>query len=311
MSVESAPPAITVLIPVYNGEEYLREAVESILNQSFRDFEALIIDDGSTDGSLAILNEFAAQDERVRIISRENRGLVATLNEGIEQAKAPLIARMDADDIALPERFALQVAYLTEHPEVVCVGGRYINIDEKNRILTYMDHLPTDDEGVQQALLAGNSVLCHPCTLFRRDDALAVGGYDPETMLAEDLDLWLRLGERGKLGIVPDYVLHYREHSGSLSSGSHGKQLEVMRQVCAKAGERRGVSVPFECTGWRPTNRSELYDRMRARWWSGYARGYRSMALDYAWQAIKVMPWNPNGWWLMLKSILLRKRTDS
>jgi glycosyltransferase involved in cell wall biosynthesis len=123
-------PAISVLMPVYNTERYVAEAVESILAQTFRNFEFLIIDDGSTDRSLSILKRYAERDPRIYLVSRPNTGYVIALNEMLAMARGEFIARIDADDIALPERFEVQVAYLREHPEVVCLGSKVQFIDE-------------------------------------------------------------------------------------------------------------------------------------------------------------------------------------
>ena len=123
-------------MPVYNAKRYLEEAIESILGQTFRDFEFLIIDDGSTDRSLAILKRYAAQDARIRLSSRTNAGYVVRLNEMLHQARGDLVARMDADDVALPERFAQQVEFLRSHPEVDVVGGAQERIDSNGYLLT-------------------------------------------------------------------------------------------------------------------------------------------------------------------------------
>lgn len=120
----NATPAISVIMSVYNAERYLADALMSILGQSFTDFEFLILDDGSHDNSLSIIKQYAAQDERIVIISRENKGLIVSLNEMLAMARAPLIARMDADDISLPHRFAEQLAFLNDHPDHGVVGGQ-------------------------------------------------------------------------------------------------------------------------------------------------------------------------------------------
>src|ERR1700726_1508117 len=122
----TSPPTISVLMPVYNAERYVAEAVESILSQTFADFEFIIIDDGSKDRSLAILEEYAARDPRIRLVSRPNTGIVKALNQGLALASGELVARMDADDIAMPERLAKQRDYLADHPECVMVGSRVL-----------------------------------------------------------------------------------------------------------------------------------------------------------------------------------------
>ena len=119
----------------YNAGRYVAEAVESILAQTYTDFEFLIIDDGSTDRTLKVLKQYAARDPRIHLVSRPNRGLVATLNEGLALARAEFIARMDADDIALPHRFERQIAYMREHPDIICVGSAVMTMDQAGRDL--------------------------------------------------------------------------------------------------------------------------------------------------------------------------------
>ena len=131
-------PSVSICMPVYNTKRYVAEAVESILAQTFGDFEFIIIDDGSTDGSRAILERYAKQDDRIRLISRPNTGIVGARNEALGLARGELIAVMDSDDVALPERFEVQVAYLREHPECVVVGSRALIIDPDGCALTIM-----------------------------------------------------------------------------------------------------------------------------------------------------------------------------
>src|SRR4051812_47715917 len=122
-------PAVSIVMPVYNGAAYLAEAVRSMLGQTFEDYEFVIVDDGSTDRTPRILAEFERQDRRIRVISRANTGIVGALNDGIAAAEAPLVARMDADDVSTPQRLHRQVAYLLDHPEVVVLGSRVIGTD--------------------------------------------------------------------------------------------------------------------------------------------------------------------------------------
>lgn len=303
-------PAISVLMPVYNAGRFLKEATESILNQTYDDFEFIIVDDGSTDESLDLLERFAAQDKRIRLISRPNTGHTIALNEMLGLARAPLIARMDADDVSRPDRFAIQVSFLEAHPEVLCVGGRHEYIDSKGRMLRQR-LLPTDDATIQRRLLAGDVVICHPSVMMRRDAVEMAGGYDPAWKLAQDLDLWLKLGEIGKLANVPELILRYRLHETSVGSKSHAMQVSNLREICAHACKRRGVEVEFLNKGWLPTNRRETYESMRKRWWWGFMRGDRQMALAYAWQAIRTMPFRPNGWWLLVRAATMREKSGS
>ncbi len=187
-------PLISVVMPVYNAEHYVGGAIESILTQTLADFEFLILDDGSTDRTPEILKRYAERDPRIHLVSRPNRGLVPTLNEGLALARGEFIARMDADDLALPQRFERQVAYLREHPEVLCMGGAAMEIDAAGRDLVVTRN-PPDDETIQEFLVTGHNRLFHPTVMMRREPVLAVGGYREEMKVGQDLDLWLRLGE--------------------------------------------------------------------------------------------------------------------
>lgn len=212
-------PAITVAMSVFNGEQFLVEAVESVLGQTFTDFEFLALDDGSTDGTAAILTDFARRDRRLRPIIRENRGLIASLNQLLAEARAPLIARMDADDICYPERFAHQVAFLAANPDYGVVGSRCNDIDEHGlpwpvRAVAH----PLTHEEFLAAIELGLPLMCHPSVMMRRDVVLSVGGYHSAFRHCEDLDLWLRLASATRLGNLPDRLLRYRHYAGQVSS---------------------------------------------------------------------------------------------
>src|SRR5262245_22908484 len=162
-SMSECNPQMSVLLPVYNAERYLRQSVRSVLDQTFSDFELLAADDGSTDLSLSILQEIASTDPRVRVISRENRGLVETLNELIGVSRGRYLARMDADDRCLPQRFDRQVAYLNEHPDCVAVGARCLLVDPEGLPIGFTVN-ELDHDGIEKSILSGwGSIqgLCH------------------------------------------------------------------------------------------------------------------------------------------------------
>ena len=237
-------PRISVVLPVYNAGKYLCSAVQSVLDQRFTDFELMIVDDGSTDGSLAVLQRFAVADERIRLRARENRGLVATLNEMLADARGELIARMDADDFAFPDRFGLQVEYLNKHPDVVCIGGGVELIDGQDRRLVRPSPVCGND-AVQREALQGRIPICHPSAMYRTEAARRVGGYRQHTYPAEDLDLWLRLGEVGQLDNLAACVLRYRIHRDSISVQQSRRQMRQMRIVCENAWKRRNTQGEF------------------------------------------------------------------
>ena len=215
-----ASPAITVAMSVHNGEPYLAEAIESVLAQSFGDFEFLILDDGSTDASRATIARFAEQDARIRPIIRENRGLIASLNQLVAEARAPLIARMDADDICRPQRFARQAAFLAEHPDHGVVGTWSEDIDERGRSIqseAQGTDQPTTHEAFLAAIEAAGPLLCHPSVMYRTDVVRAVGGYHAAFRHCEDLDLWLRLATRTRICSIPERLLRYRRSDSQIS----------------------------------------------------------------------------------------------
>jgi len=299
-------PTISVLMPVYNAERYVAEAVESILNQTLGDFEFLIIDDGSTDRSLRILQRYAAADARIRLISRTNEGLVATLNELLALAQGELIARMDADDVALPHRFAQQVDFLRREPTVVCVGGAQDKIDEAGRMLIHHED-PLHDAEIQRMALCGRVPINHPSAMMRREAVLQVGGYDATLYPAEDLDLWLRLGEIGKLANLPETVLKYRQHANSVSEKRQTEQLQHWRLACERAWQRRGITGHFEVSEtWRPVDPASRHAFILRYGWIFFYRQQRWSAIAYGWRAIRILPLNRDGWQFLFCALLKR-----
>lgn len=211
-------PAISVLTSVYNGERFLAAAINSVLAQDFTDFEFLLLDDGSSDGSLAIARHYAAQDARLRVITRENRGLVASLNELLAAARAPLIARFDADDICKPGRLGKQQTFMDSHPGYGMVGSDTRYIDAAGQVPPVPPLIrPHDHQSILANLEEGPN-LCHSVVMYRRDLVLAIGGYRASYLHAEDLDLWLRLGEVTQLANLPEVLLDYRVTPEQVSS---------------------------------------------------------------------------------------------
>jgi hypothetical protein len=235
-------PSLSVILPVKNLKQFLSPAIESILAQTFRDFELLICDDGSTDGSVAIAQSFAVKDSRVRLLRQESMGLARILNFGLEQAAAPLVARMDGDDVALPERFAKQVAFLAAHLDCVLVGSSAETIDEDGwPVAAWM--VPTGHEQIDAGHIAGREVnVIHPTTVYRRDVVLRAGGYRQiEGKFVEDVDLWLRLAEIGRLANLPEQMLRYRLRAKSFSAVHSAEAATAFTCVAREARRRRGL----------------------------------------------------------------------
>lgn len=294
-------PTVSVLMPVHNAERYLAEAIESILDQTFTDFEFLIIDDGSTDRSRVTLERYAARDARIRVTSRPNTGYGVALNELLRQARGDLIARMDADDVALPERLERQVAYLRAHPDVVCVGSAVQFIDAAGRFLLER-HEGMGHQLIQERALAGDCALNHPSVMMRRAALEAVGGYHVEFVPAEDLDLWLRLGEIGRLANLPDVLMKYRQHEASFSERHQQLQLERSAAAVLEACRRRGIPPrQVSVTAWRPVDRASRMQTYVGYGWRGLERGDYRMAVHYGLRAIGQAPWRAGGWWLVAR----------
>ena len=186
----SMDPQVTVLMSVYNGLPFLERAIKSIVNQTFSDFEFLIVDDASTDGSSEILRTWSKRDDRIRIITNEtNQGLGYCLDLGVKDARAPLIARMDDDDVSLPRRLQTQIDYLQRNPEVDVLSSWAIDCDA-NETPMRVRQCPIRHEDIRR--LVWTIPFIHPAVVFKRDAVLKVGSYDPSLRRRQDYDLWFR-----------------------------------------------------------------------------------------------------------------------
>jgi glycosyltransferase involved in cell wall biosynthesis len=200
---------------VHNGERFLAEAVESVLAQSLSDFEFVVVDDGSTDATGAILEGYASRDSRMVVHHQANAGGSAARNRGFRLVSAPLVANLDADDVALPRRLEQQHEFMTQHPEVGVVGGAVTFIDASGREFGEWRY-PLADAEIRRAF-AHSTPLAHPSTMIRKDAFFATAGYRRLLSAAQDVDLWLRIGERHELANVPGVVLRYRIHPGQVT----------------------------------------------------------------------------------------------
>jgi glycosyltransferase involved in cell wall biosynthesis len=226
-------PRVSVLMPVYNGAAFLEEAVASVLRQSFADFELIVVDDGSTDRTPEILARLAAADARVRVLRKANSGISLTLNVGLEAARGTWIARLDADDLMLPERLQRQLAFIENAPDLVAAGSYYEHINAEGEARGILYPLPRTREELA-AILAAEEPLTftHPTMIYRRDAVLAVGGYDPAFEPCEDAALFSRLlAAGGVILIQPEVLTRYRVHAGSISSRKMAQQFVTLRFI--------------------------------------------------------------------------------
>lgn len=229
-----ARPVVSVVMPVYNRTRYCAEAIDSILGQTLADFEFIIVDDGSTDGTSAFLDWYGGLDARIRLLRNEaNRGVSASLNRGIGEARCNFVARMDSDDVALPERLERQLAFMTSHPEIVAAGTALRIVDEQGNFAG-----PPSTVQADPTILRSRPNLAHPTAMLRREAVLQVGGYRSAFDHAEDVDLWFRLSEVGELGNLPEALLLYRDHAGNVHQ-THRRRQAFLAEMAALAAYRR------------------------------------------------------------------------
>ncbi len=261
----TAAAGVSVLMPVYNGARYVSPAIQSVLAQTHRHLELVIVDDGSADGTVAIIRKFADGDGRVRLLRRSHQGIVAALNAGLSECRHPLVARMDADDIAHPARIAVQTTYLQEHPDCVAVGSQVEKIDAAGKALG-KEAVPLDHADIVDRTLHYACSIWHPSVIYRRDTVLAIGGYRAECEWAEDLDLWLRLSEVGRLANLPQTLLQYRIHDQKVCNVRRREQRVLDRSIVREFCETRGLPIPQRCRpSWSQVWRDNAWDALGNR----------------------------------------------
>lgn len=234
--IDMKSPKVSVLMSVYSGEKYLREAIDSILNQTFTDFEFLIINDGSTDRTAEILQSY--DDPRIKIINNEkNMGLTKSLNKGLRMASGKYIARMDADDVSLSQRLEKEVNFLNQKKNIGLVGTYYLLINEKGSVL-YAVKLLTDERELKEKLLIGNQ-FGHGSVMFRRECIEKVGLYREEFKSSQDYDLWLRISEVYGVANIPEPLYKWRFTVKSISVAKKAQQDKYALFAIELAKERR------------------------------------------------------------------------
>jgi glycosyltransferase involved in cell wall biosynthesis len=296
---------------VFNGAHYLREAVESVLNQTFTDFEFIIIDDASGDATSDILHEYS--DPRiVRLRNEENLGLARSLNRGVSIACGEYIARQDADDVSLPQRLAQQVAYLDAYPRTGFVGTTAIWMDATGEALQVWQQ-PTGNPQIQERLL-WYCCLMHGSVMMRRQALAEVGGrYAEDMRTGQDYDLWLRMSEKWDVAILPEPLYRYRWHENMATKMRSQEQTANAQQALARALRRRtalGWALVLSPLSKPPVwtarySRREWADRFL--WWAAGARAMgRGYPQRFAAFSFLLNPVNPN-WWSFMRGVSRRK----
>lgn len=234
-------PKVSVIMPVRNGEPWLAAAVESVLAQSFTDFELLAIDDDSTDRTPELLSGFSARDARVQVLQPPTPGLVSALNAAIAVARGDYLARLDADDLALPGRLARQVAVMEREPRLGLLGSHAEIVDEADRPVGRLT--PETDSARLKILLARTNPFVHSSLMLRTALVDRLGGYRAAFEAAEDHDLWLRIAEVAEVANLPEILIRYRRHPGNVTTRKEVRQCFSVRLARRAAHARRAGEI--------------------------------------------------------------------
>lgn len=288
---------VSVLMPIYNAEPYLGEAIESILRQTFQDFELVAVDDGSADRSAEVARDYARRDSRIRFVAAVHRGITATRNETLNRATGKYIAVMDADDISLPERLAKQVAFLENHPECVLVGSWVQLMDSAGMPLRIANQEVTHSEIEAAALTYAGSYITTNGYMARRDKVCDVGQYR-DFAPAEDRDLYLRLAECGQLANIPEVLYQFRRHVNSACFAQRQKLSERTVAVVQDACKRRGKAPP-EMPPQEYYSRASVSETYRAWAWWALQSGYVATARKHAMATLWRTPLSLDSWKLL------------
>ncbi|MEJ7654277.1 MAG: glycosyltransferase [Chloroflexia bacterium] len=233
-------PEVTVITPVYNGERYISEAVESVLNQTHKLFEYIIVDDGSTDGTREILESFAARDDRIVLAPQSNQGQAASLNQALEMASNDWVAILDHDDHSEPTRLERQVRALVANPEIRVLGTYVYGINAHGKRIGLFEWGPTTVEAFEALKDNEDLVIpAHPSVMLHRPTILALGGYDGRFGAAADAELWSRVSDQNLILALPEPLTSYRIHNNSMSFTSFFEQRRMTRLIWARQYARR------------------------------------------------------------------------
>jgi len=281
-------------MPAYNTARYLDAAIDSIRQQTFADFELLILDDESTDATLAIARRHAASDKRIRVETRRHQGYARLLNEGLRLARGEFIARMDADDLTRADRFERQVAHLTADPHCVALGTWALIVDADGSPIQRI-RFPLSHAEIDGGNISGRYQMVHASLMMRSEALRALGGYRVEFEPAEDFDLLLRFAEKGRLANLPEYMYSYRAHPTQVTVQRYETQQRAMAAALSEAGRRRGLPLRGED--------AFVHRRPESAWqihvvWARLAleHGFRGTARKHAVRGLLRRPWSRTAW---------------
>jgi len=236
---------VSIVMPVYNVESLLAETLESILAQTHKNFVLIAVDDGSTDGSYKILEQYAAKDSRIEVLRQENQGNMAARNRGLKHAKTEWVFQMDSDDVMFPNRIERQLDFIRRHPDIRACSSLARYIDEKGRVFGTTPNSIPSVEAFNSYLRRGEPVeVLNPGAVVHRETVISIGGYRNIFIQAGDIDLWNRLAEKGHLILVQNEVLmKYRIHNGSITTSNFLRGQKHVEWVCACMRARKNNEV--------------------------------------------------------------------
>lgn len=314
-------PEVSIVISVYNDAEFIEESLNSLLQQTFGDFEIIVVNDGSADESGKILERLQKQDSRIRIITQENQGLTRALINGCAAAQGTFIARQDGDDWSHPERLEKQVAALRENPNLVFVACWAQGITREGRILETVERPSDPQQATHDLRFERQGPPAHGTVLFRRDAYTKVGGYRAEFYFSQDSDLWLRMAEAGPVRYLPEVLYRYRRDAESLSSVRHDVQYEFgeIGQACHTVrlnggDESRLLSQAAALTEKirsGEVDRTGDAERVRATQYligSQLAMNGDRSAIGYLWPVVRQRPWHVKAWVRLLQATVASGR---
>jgi glycosyltransferase involved in cell wall biosynthesis len=280
---EDAMPSVSVIMPVYNGDKYLSEAIASIRNQTIGDWELIVVNDGSSDRSLDIALEHAASDRRITVLTQPNAGIAQSLNRAMTAASAEWVARLDADDLATPNRLEEQLAFLAANPDVRAVGTYAWMMGPTGRVFGIQKLGPTSRDDYRR-MLQENTVLAllSNSVTFHRETALRLGGHRSEYKIAEDFDMWSRIADDFTVLAIPEPLVYTRYHPNSITARRMVQMQQYLRFVEANIKLRRSGKPEIPLNEYRriEANASKW---LRFRWWldgtsqGAYRRGGASL----------------------------------
>jgi len=276
-------PQISVVMPAYNSELYIDEAVNSILKQTFADFELIIINDGSTDSTFEKIEKWKRKDSRVKVVHQENIGRSLSRNKGLDMAQADYVAFADADDISTPKRLELTYNYLKKNPDVCAVSGIFDRICMRG-VFLYKALVVFEHKDIEMKLLNDIGDQFHQsCSMVRKEIAIKVGGYNPAHILGDDVGFFLKMARAGKLHNLNATLLRYRLHPTSIVAKANKEMIVNVKEKLRPEWEERGLKFPNDFSHWLETAEKKSPEQDLLRWgWNALQRNERKIARVYA-----------------------------